>query len=134
MTHNKKPHLVWIDIPADDINRSKKFYSELFGWEIEKDTHAKSPSDYYMLSNSGETTASGHPHYFGGILKRQHPQHNITVYIDVPSVDEYAKKIVKLGGKQIAAKKAIPGWGYFAIFSDTENNPFAIWEQNKEAK
>jgi len=134
MPHNKKPHLVWIDIPADDVNRSKKFYSELFGWNIEKDTNTKPPTDYFMLSNPGELTPAGHPHYFGGILKRQHPKHNITIYIDVPSVDAYSEKIVKLGGKLIAPKKAIPGWGYFAIFSDTENNPFAIWEQNKDAK
>lgn len=128
MTHpNKKPHLVWIDIPADDVARSRKFYSELFGWKIEKDPKA---SEYFRLFHPGDES----PHYFGGILKRQHPEHNITVYIDVPSVDEYAKKIVKLGGKQLASKKAIPGWGYFAIFNDTENNPFAIWELNKDAK
>jgi uncharacterized protein len=24
------------EIPADDIERSKKFYSDLFGWKIEK--------------------------------------------------------------------------------------------------
>jgi len=30
------PTIVHFEIPSDDIERSKKFYSELFGWTIEK--------------------------------------------------------------------------------------------------
>jgi predicted enzyme related to lactoylglutathione lyase len=31
VTHN----IVHFEIPADDVERAKKFYQELFGWEIE---------------------------------------------------------------------------------------------------
>ena len=30
------PTIVHFEIPSDDIERSKKFYNELFGWTIEK--------------------------------------------------------------------------------------------------
>lgn len=30
------PTLVHFELPADDIERAKKFYSNLFGWKIEK--------------------------------------------------------------------------------------------------
>jgi predicted enzyme related to lactoylglutathione lyase len=30
------PTIVHFDIPADDPERAKKFYSDLFGWKIEK--------------------------------------------------------------------------------------------------
>jgi predicted enzyme related to lactoylglutathione lyase len=30
------PTIVHFEIPADDVERSKKFYSDLFGWKIEK--------------------------------------------------------------------------------------------------
>jgi predicted enzyme related to lactoylglutathione lyase len=30
------PTIVHFEIPADDIERSKKFYTDLFGWKIEK--------------------------------------------------------------------------------------------------
>jgi len=30
------PTIVHFEIPSDDIERSKKFYGELFGWAIEK--------------------------------------------------------------------------------------------------
>ena len=30
------PTIVHFEIPADDVDRAKKFYSNLFGWKIEK--------------------------------------------------------------------------------------------------
>lgn len=30
------PTIVHFEIPSDDVERSKSFYSELFGWNIEK--------------------------------------------------------------------------------------------------
>jgi predicted enzyme related to lactoylglutathione lyase len=33
---NNMPTIVHFEIPADDVERSKKFYSDLFGWKIEK--------------------------------------------------------------------------------------------------
>ena len=26
--------IIWFEIPADNLDRAKKFYSELFGWKI----------------------------------------------------------------------------------------------------
>ncbi len=80
------------------------------------------------------TDADGKETIGGGMMKRQHPQHAITNYIDVPSVDEYAAKIKKLGGKVVVPKTAVPTMGYFVVCTDTENNSFAIWENNKNAK
>ena len=70
----------------------------------------------------------------GGMMKRMHPDQQITDYIGVPSVDEYAAKVEKLGGKIIVPKKAVPGMGYFVICMDTENNAFGIWETDHTAK
>jgi predicted enzyme related to lactoylglutathione lyase len=30
------PTIVHFEIPADDIERARKFYTDLFGWKIEK--------------------------------------------------------------------------------------------------
>ena len=38
------------------------------------------------------------------MMQRQHPEHLITNYIDVPSIDEYVVKIDKLGGKVVLPK------------------------------
>jgi predicted enzyme related to lactoylglutathione lyase len=70
----------------------------------------------------------------GGMMKRQMPEHHITNYINVNSLDEYSSKVERLGGKVLAPKHAVPGMGYFSLCLDTENNTFAIWESNENAK
>ena len=62
----------------------------------------------------------------GGMMKRLHPEHQVTNYIDVKSVDEYSSKIQKIGGKVVVPKMAVPKIGYLAICLDTENNTFGI--------
>jgi predicted enzyme related to lactoylglutathione lyase len=119
------PTLVHFEIPADDTDRARKFYTGLFSWEFNEIPDM----DYWLITTGGEKAAVG-----GGMMKRQSPGQSITNYIDVSSVDDYAAKIEKLGGKVVLPKTAIPGMGYFLIFTDPENNPLGIWEDNKEAK
>ncbi len=116
------PSIVHFEIPAEDLQRARNFYSKLFGWKIE----SMLGTDYMMIDTYG---APG-----GGMMKRMHPDHQITDYIGVPSVDEYSAKVEKLGGKIMVPKKAVPGMGYFVICMDTENNTFGIWEWDPTAK
>jgi uncharacterized protein len=124
------PGVVHFEIPADDVERAKKFYGQLFGWKIEKFT-APTPMDYWMVMTGREEGMMG---IDGGMLKRQMPQQQTIVYIDVPSVDEYASKAVGLGGQVVVPKMAIPGMGYFAVCLDPENNGFGLWENNPQAQ
>ena len=129
------------EIPSDDTERSKKFYNELFGWNIEKwpgtnDRQLTSaatgqPMEYWMVTTTDD---KGNKALGGGMMKRQMPEQQVTNYINVKSVDEYSSKVKKLGGKVVAPKKAVPGMGYFVLCLDTENNSFAIWESNDSAK
>ena len=54
--------------------------------------------------------------------------------IDVPSIDEYAKKIQSKGGQAIVPKMPIQGVGYFATSKTTEGNIFGIMEMDQNAK
>ena len=36
------PTIVHFEIPSDNVEKTRKFYSELFGWNIEKWTGAES--------------------------------------------------------------------------------------------
>ena len=38
--------IIHFEIPADDVEKLRKFYSKLFGWKIEK---TPGPMDYYMI-------------------------------------------------------------------------------------
>ena len=118
---------------ADDIERSKKFYSDLFGWKIEKFPRQTGREDmeYWLITTIDD---KGEKALGGGIMKRQGPQQPIINHIDVKSVDEYSSKVQQLGGKVHVPKMAVPGMDYFAICLDTENNAFGLWETNENAK
>jgi uncharacterized protein len=118
--------VVWFEIPADNVERAKKFYESLFGWKIERFPAAV--ENYWHIDTGG---ADGTPD--GGLMPRMHPQQPITNYVAVPSVDEAAAKVVKLGGKIMRPKTEVPHMGYFAICRDTENNEFALWEKMENA-
>lgn len=51
------------------------------------------PLEYWMFSTNNEQTVGG------GLMKRQQPQQTITNYLDVSSLDEYAKKVEGLGSR-----------------------------------
>lgn len=116
--------VVYFEIPTDNIERSKKFYSDLFDWKIEP---SKESTEYLSIKTTGDKAIGGR------LIPRKHPQHQITNYIDVSSVDEYSNKVKLLQGKIIVPKTPVPGVGYFAICLDTENNIFGLWETNPNA-
>ncbi len=124
------PTVVHFEIPADDVERARKFYGELFGWKIEPMT-GPSPMPYWMVATGRQEGMMG---VDGGLMKREMPGQFITIYIDVPSVDDYVDKVKKLGGQVVVPKTAIPDMGYFAVCVDPEKNGFGIWEMNTAAK
>jgi predicted enzyme related to lactoylglutathione lyase len=119
--------IVWFEIPADDIARARKFYSALFGWKITKFPAAM--EDYWHIDTGGSDASPD-----GGMLKKKAPEHTITNYVSVPSVERAAAKVEKLGGKTLMTRTAVPHMGYFAICHDTEKNMFALWEKDENAK
>ena len=90
------------EIPADDVERAQKFYGELFGWKIEKFT-GPAPMEYWSITTGAETGGMGP--LGGGMMQRLAPQQQITMYIEVPSVDEYVDRVKKLGGRVCFPKR-----------------------------
>ena len=122
--------IVWFEIPADNPERAKKFYSALFGWKIAPFPGMTGPeAQNYLHLDTGGPDASPD----GGIMARMHPEQPITNYVSVPSVTNFVAKVKKLGGKICKEKTAVPQMGYFAVCRDTENNIFALWERNEKA-
>ena len=81
--------IVHFEIPADNVEKLRKFYSELFGWKIEK---TPGPAEYWdiQIVPVDEKGAPIRPGVNGGMMKRQNPEHTPVNYILVESVDEYA--------------------------------------------
>jgi hypothetical protein len=108
---------------VDDVERAREFYTELFGWEIKEVPGI----GYWMITTTGEKAVSG------GMMKRRDPRQTIIDYVGVSSVDEYIARVEELGGKVVVSKKALPGYGYFAVCEDMEWNVFGLWEDDKGA-
>jgi predicted enzyme related to lactoylglutathione lyase len=117
--------IVHFEIPADNVEKLKRFYSEVFGWKIEK---TPGPMDYWLIETVpvNDKGMPVRPGVNGGMMKRQNPEHRPTNYIAVESVDIYVKKIEALGGKVLVPKTEISGIGWWAMVMDPEGNQFAI--------
>jgi predicted enzyme related to lactoylglutathione lyase len=116
------PQIVHFEIPADDVERARTFYENLFGWQAEQ-----APGMPYWFIKAGEGVG-------GGMMKRQEPRQQITNYVGVASVDEYAARVGELGGQVVVPKQAVMGFGYFAVCLDTEGNVFGLWQDDKNAR
>ena len=122
------PTIVHFDVAVDDPDRAKRFYEGMFDWKLEK---PPGMTDYYFIETRDLNGESG---VGGGLGKRGDPGQRITTYIGVSSVDEYAAKVGKLGGKVVQPKMTVPGWGYLAVCLDTEDNMFGLWQDDKNAQ
>ena len=117
---------VHFDIPADDLERAKKFYS-IFDWTFQV---PEGFDDYYLFET---TDLEGNPGVGGGMGLREDAGQRITGFIGVPSLEEYAAKVEKAGGT-VLNRLPVPGYGYMAICFDTEGNMVGIWEYNEDAE
>ncbi len=126
MCNSSMPRIIHFEIPVDEVSRAIKFYSDVFGWKIEK----WGPQDYWLIKTGEETE----PGIGGAMMKRDTPVTVTVNTIDVPSLDEYLAKVTKGGGKILTSKATIPGVGYFAYCQDTEGNTFGLLQGDQSAK
>ncbi len=117
MTHGEYTH---IEIPADDLERARRFYSEAFGWKVET---MEGLGDYLVYRTTGD-----HP-VGGGIGKRNvNVASTIVNYVEVASLDAALAKVRELGGTVSGDKHEVPGMGWWAPITDSEGNAFALFE------
>lgn len=119
--------IVHFDVPAEDVERAKKFYSALFGWKFES-----YPEMEYNLITT--TNLDGTPGIGGGMGKRMDPSQRIMNYFGVASIDAAMKEVKLLGGSILTDKMAVPQMGYLANCLDTEGNAFGLWEADTGAR
>lgn len=65
------------------------------------------------------------------MLRRQPGYQAPVIVINVPSIDEYLRKIEKAGGKVVISKMKVGDIGLYARFQDTEGNVIGLWQDLK---
>lgn len=121
------PKVIHFEIDAEKPERAIKFYEKVFGWKIVK---WEGPVEYWLVTTGRE----GEPGIDGGLSRRTESKPTTINTIDVPSVDEFIKKVKDNGGTITSPKHAVPGVGWIAYFKDPEGNIFGMMEEDESAK
>ncbi|HLD26617.1 MAG TPA: VOC family protein [Patescibacteria group bacterium] len=124
--------VVHFEIPADNLARADKFYSEVFGWQIKK---APMPGMEYHMATTVEVDEQNMPKtpgaINGGLMKRNALNEPVVIVIDVPNLDEHLTKIEAAGGKIVMPKMTVGDMGLYARITDTEGNVIGLWQDLK---
>lgn len=120
--------VVHFEIPFDDGDRARTFYSEAFGWST-----SQMPEFDYTAAVSGPTTEQGMPEVpgfiNGGMFKRDGgPLSGPIITIEVESIPDTLRKIESLGGSAVGEKMTVGGMGFAAYFRDPEGNVMGLWQ------
>ena len=120
--------VVHFEIPADDAERAKAFYSTVFDWEMQD-----FPDMQYTImmttpidEQSQRPTTPGAIN--GGLMSRSKDTPTPVITIGVDSVEEALKKVEAEGGTVITPSTPIPGMGEFGYFKDSEGNVMGLFQ------
>jgi predicted enzyme related to lactoylglutathione lyase len=122
------------ELPADNLERARKFYSSTFGWKM-----TQAPGMEYTMVTTGpvdEKRMPKEPGYVGGgIAKRAGLLEHPVVTILVEEISTVEKMIEKNGGKVLQPKQAIGdgSMGWSGYFKDSEGNVVGLYQMPKRA-
>ena len=113
-----KGTITHIEFPADDLERAKRFYAAVAGWEFGP---MEGYPDYFLFRSE-----EGHG---GGIGTRgKTVGRSIRVYITVDNLEEAVAAAEANGGKVTSPAQDVPGQGRYAAVEDTEGAEIGLWE------
>lgn len=110
--------LCWNELATTDVERAKRFFDELLGWEYETDA-----GGYASIRNAGRLN--------GGMRKQTEGERGIPPnwlpYFTVESTDEAARRAAHAGGRALVPTTEIH-IGRFAVIADPQGATFAVFE------
>lgn len=123
--------IVHFEIPVDDIEKARSFYSSIFDWKL---------TDWPMPDGSvhigvhttpinEETREPLKPGAInGGIIRKSAETPSPIFAVNVSSIDEKIEMIIKAGGAVVMPKKDMMGMGFYAYAKDPTGNVIGLWE------
>jgi uncharacterized protein len=120
--------VVHFEIPYDDADRARAFYSNAFGWAIEP-----VPALDYDFVQTGpvdeDTGMPVEPGYIGGgLFQRQADVGRPIITIDVDDMVQALATIAEHGGAAVGESQHVGDMGIAAYFTDSEGNLMGLWQ------
>jgi predicted enzyme related to lactoylglutathione lyase len=118
----------WVELSTSDQMAGAKFYSGLFGWDINE--QAIGPNEIYtMFMMRGHEVAAA---------ASQQPQERDSgvpphwnLFVTVANANDAVKKAEGLGGKVLAPPFDVMDAGRMAVLQDPTGAVFSVWEPKK---
>lgn len=123
--------VVHFEIPTEDLDRAKQFYSAAFGWSAYT-VPMGDGTEYTTVTTVPVDEATMMPNepgaINGGMVERSAEMSSPVITIGVSSIDDTLEKVTANGGSVVQPRTAIPDMGAFAYFRDSESNLLGLWE------
>ncbi len=113
-----QPLIAHIEIPTTNLEKSKEFFAQLFGWEF------KPFGSGYILYNTHQGITVG--------LKQVDNISNgdTTIFhVLVDEIENVIEKAKKLNSGLVRGKTVIPAFGWYALISDNEGNTIGLYQK-----
>ena len=115
-------HINHFEIEADDVERAKRFYENVFGWKITP----WGPPNYYLIDTGGGIR--------GDIRERTHPlgpgNAGFVCTVTVDDLQAIKEAVVTNGGKIVMPEMKIDGVGNLFYCTDTEGHRVGVMQMD----
>jgi len=117
----EKGTLCWADLSTPDPDAATRFYSQLFGWKLEKGE--KDPSGYLHIRNGDQ--------FIGGLPPTQHrnpktPPHWLA-YFEIANCDSTTATAKQLGARTYLDPMTMENVGRWSVLADPQEAIFAAF-------
>ncbi len=127
--------VVHFEMPYENRDRMADFYSQAFGWQLNK--LGSDMGDYVVAMTSERSDPRARPEkpgvIDGGFFKKSKQNQVPGIVVAVDDIKAAMRKVEASGGKIIGASQGkepddIPGVGLYISIQDTEGNRVALLE------
>lgn len=118
----KRNPVGWFEIAANDLERAKKFYTSVFGLQVQYMEMAD--SKMYMFGGGPESAGSA-----GSLIQSPMSKPNsegTIVYFSCADLTKELSIVEGAGGKVVLPKTSIGEFGFIALISDSEGNTVGL--------
>jgi uncharacterized protein len=112
----------WVDLLSSDVERSRAFYTELFGWTAHD---AAAEFGVYANFRSGGHNVAG---LIGNSPESDPLENNWTTYISTADIAATADAASAAGGQIISPPVQVGDLGSMALVSDPSGAVFGLWQ------
>lgn len=119
-----KNSISWAEIPVNDFQRAKQFYSKIYDFEMPEMQMGPALMGFLLMEQDPDAVGGAIVKADGYVPSKQ----GTRVYLNGGNdLDTVLSRVEAAGGRVVESKTQItPEIGYFATFEDTEGNYISL--------